>query len=92
MARDFQNLVDSPGWARLNKVIAEQLEARIKTVMLVPAGDTDMGANPISRILNVEYMKGEYNGLVSAMQLPSTQIDMLNSVLTNEEFDDESGS
>ena len=74
MVRDFQALLESPGWARLNKVVAEQLEARVQQVMLVPTGSGDR--NPISDLLGAEYMKGEYNGQVSVMSLPQTQIEM----------------
>jgi hypothetical protein len=92
MMRDFQGLLDSPGWARLNKVVAEQLEARMHQVMLIPTGSGDV--NPISAVLNAEYMKGEYNGQVAAMHLPQTQIDMIKTYLatTQEENTDEPAS
>jgi phosphosulfolactate phosphohydrolase-like enzyme len=92
MVRDFQALLESPGWARLNKVVAEQLEARIQQVMLVPAGSGDR--HPISDLLGAEYMKGEYNGQVSVMSLPKTQIEMLQQYLqsTQEETEDGPGT
>lgn len=92
MAQDFRDLQESRGWGLLNKIIAQQLDARVQTVMLLPAGAED--GNPISKLLNVEYMKGEYNGLVSVMRLPQVQIDMIMMHLTqqNEEASDATGN
>jgi hypothetical protein len=90
MARDFQDLLDSRGWAHLNRIVAEQLEARVQNVMLVPAGSGD--ANPISAVLNAEYLKGEYNGQVSVMHLPKVQIDMIENTLQREETEDGTGN
>src|SRR3990172_2165925 len=88
--RDFQNLLESPAWVRLSKIVKAQLEARVNEVMLVPAGVGE--GNPISVLLHAEYMKGEYNGLVSAMQLPQVQVDMINAMLANEEPEDAPGT
>jgi hypothetical protein len=91
MAREYQDLLDSPGWALLSKIVQEQLAARVNDVMLVPSGGGD--GNPISALLNAEYMKGEYNGHVSVMHLPQVQISMLQAMITKlEENEDAPGS
>lgn len=56
------------------------MEARVQQVMLIPTGDGDR--NPISAVLSAEYMKGEYNGQISVMRLPQTQIEMIETYLT----------
>lgn len=89
MVRDFRALLESPGWARLNKVVAEQMEARVRQVMLVPAGSPD--TNPISALLSTEYMKGEYNGQISVMHLPQTQIEMIEAYLIQQPEEQEDG-
>ena len=58
--------------------------------MLVPIGSAE--GHPIGAVLSAEYMKGEYNGLVSAMQLPQVQIDMIEAVLANQNEEPEDGT
>lgn len=89
IVKALNDLILSPGWQQLNVVIKGQLEARVQNVMLVPTGSGD--THPVSSILQAEYAKGEYNGLVSAMQLPQVQIDMIEAVLATQNEEPEDG-
>lgn len=64
----FQSLLKSPGWIRLVAVLEEQLALRTKDVMLKPLGDG-------YTVEHQEYVKGEYNGILTVINLPHLIIE-----------------
>ena len=69
--QEFRDLLKSPAWDRLVKIVEQQAANRVSDVLMQATG--------LDSLIKIEYEKGIRAGLILAIQLPALIIESLDN-------------